>query len=115
MPTYEYECRDCHYNFERFQAMSDEPVKICPQCGGSVRRMIGGGSGIIFKGSGFYINDSRKSTTGVTGISKTSSEHKSDAGTSGTEKPSPAASSSSSAASNPASSSSQAPAAKAVS
>lgn len=70
MPTYEYECRDCHYNFERFQSMSDEPVRICPQCGGSVRRMIGGGSGIIFKGSGFYINDSRKSTTGSPSPSK---------------------------------------------
>jgi len=77
MPTYEYECRNCHYNFERFQSMSDEPVKICPECGGQVRRMIAGGSGIIFKGSGFYINDSRKSTTGSPASAKTTaSENK---------------------------------------
>jgi putative FmdB family regulatory protein len=63
MPTYEYECRACNHAFELFQAMSDEPVKVCPQCGGSVRRMIGGGTGIIFKGSGFYVTDSKKSSS----------------------------------------------------
>ncbi len=63
MPTYEYECRACNHSFELFQAMSDEPVKVCPECGGSVRRMIGGGTGIIFKGSGFYVTDSKKSSS----------------------------------------------------
>lgn len=63
MPTYEYECRACNHAFELFQAMSDEPVKVCPQCGGSVRRMIGGGTGIIFKGSGFYVTDSKKASS----------------------------------------------------
>lgn len=63
MPTYEYECRACNHAFELFQAMSDEPVKVCPECGGSVRRMIGGGTGIIFKGSGFYVTDSKKSSS----------------------------------------------------
>lgn len=59
MPTYEYECRTCGYTFERVQNMSDEPVKTCPECGESVRRLIFGGSGVIFKGSGFYVNDSK--------------------------------------------------------
>jgi putative FmdB family regulatory protein len=59
MPTYEYECRSCGYSFERVQSMSDDAVKECPECGKEVRRLIFGGSGIIFKGSGFYVNDSR--------------------------------------------------------
>ena len=57
MPTYEYECRDCGHGFEVFQAMSEEPVKTCPECGMEVRRLINGGSGVIFKGSGFYVTD----------------------------------------------------------
>ena len=58
MPTYGYECRECGYSFERVQNMSDEPVRDCPECGKAVRRIIFGGSGVIFKGSGFYVNDS---------------------------------------------------------
>ena len=57
MPTYEYECKKCSYNFEVFQSMSDEPLKICPKCGKEVRRLIFGGTGVIFKGSGFYVTD----------------------------------------------------------
>jgi len=57
MPTYEYECNKCCHHFEVFQAMSDEPVKKCPKCGKQVRRLIFGGAGVIFKGSGFYITD----------------------------------------------------------
>jgi len=60
MPTYEYECKKCSYNFEVFQAMSDAPVKECPKCGDEVRRLIFGGTGVIFKGSGFYVNDKSK-------------------------------------------------------
>jgi putative FmdB family regulatory protein len=63
MPTYEYECRSCSHSFEAFQAMSEDPLTSCPECGGPVRRLIGGGTGIIFKGSGFYVNDSRKSSS----------------------------------------------------
>jgi putative FmdB family regulatory protein len=59
MPTYEYECKSCGYAFEAFQRMSDEPLKECPQCGKEVRRLINGGSGIIFKGSGFYTTDAK--------------------------------------------------------
>ena len=61
MPTYEYECLKCGHHFEKFQKMNDEPLKICPKCKKSVRRLIGKGSGIIFKGAGFYATDYRKS------------------------------------------------------
>ncbi len=57
MPTYEYECRKCGNHFERFQSILAEPVKRCPKCHGSVHRVLSGGSGIIFKGSGFYETD----------------------------------------------------------
>ena len=60
MPTYEYECTSCGKNFDVFQSMSDDPISTCPTCGGAVKRRINGGTGIIFKGSGFYVNDSRK-------------------------------------------------------
>ena len=62
MPTYEYECRSCQHRFEKVQSMSEDPVSVCPTCGGSVRRVIGGGMGVIFKGSGFYITDSKKNS-----------------------------------------------------
>ena len=57
MPTYEYECKSCGHNFEAFQNMKDAPLSECPQCGRELRRLINGGSGIIFKGSGFYVTD----------------------------------------------------------
>ena len=59
MPTYEYECRKCGFRFERFQNMTDEPIKECPKCNGQVKRLIGAGAGVIFKGSGFYVTDYR--------------------------------------------------------
>jgi putative FmdB family regulatory protein len=62
MPTYEYECATCGNDFDVFQSMSDDPLKACPSCGGAVKRVINGGSGVIFKGSGFYKNDSRKTS-----------------------------------------------------
>lgn len=62
MPTYDYECASCGHNFEAFQAMSDKPLVSCPECKKrSLKRLIGGGMGIIFKGSGFYVTDSRSS------------------------------------------------------
>jgi putative FmdB family regulatory protein len=57
MPTYEYKCEECGELVETFQKMSDEPLKICPKCGGHLRRLIFGGTGLIFKGSGWYITD----------------------------------------------------------
>ena len=59
MPIYEYVCNDCGYDFERIQSFSDDPVDTCPHCQGSVRRVISS-VGIIFKGSGWYITDSKR-------------------------------------------------------
>lgn len=61
MPTYEYRCTDCGHEFEEFQAISAPPIIICPSCGGRTERVISGGAGLIFKGSGFYITDHRNS------------------------------------------------------
>ncbi|MBQ7367246.1 MAG: FmdB family transcriptional regulator [Spirochaetaceae bacterium] len=61
MPTYEYECETCKHRFEVVQKMMDDPLKICPECGKSIRRILSGGIGISFQGSGFYVNDSSKS------------------------------------------------------
>ena len=60
MPTYEYKCSACGHGFERFQSITAEPIKRCPECGkAKVKRLIGTGAGLIFKGSGFYITDYR--------------------------------------------------------
>lgn len=65
MPTYDYVCSDCGHQFEAFQAMKDQPLKDCPECSQPhLRRIIGGGTGVIFKGSGFYINDSKPKASG---------------------------------------------------
>ncbi|MBN1872360.1 MAG: zinc ribbon domain-containing protein [Candidatus Omnitrophica bacterium] len=60
MPTYEYECIKCGHRFEAFQSMKDEPLKECPKCRSEIRRLIGYGAGIIFKGSGFYETDYKR-------------------------------------------------------
>ncbi len=58
MPTYDYECRECGHMFEAFHGIKDEPLRTCPECGNdALERLIGGGAGIIFKGSGFYETD----------------------------------------------------------
>ncbi|HEV7588960.1 MAG TPA: zinc ribbon domain-containing protein [Longimicrobium sp.] len=59
MPTYEYRCPACGTDFEKFQKMSDLPAAECPSCGAAAERRISGGSGLVFKGSGFYITDYR--------------------------------------------------------
>ena len=60
MPTYEYKCEACGHQFEKFQSITAAPIKKCPECGKSkVRRLIGTGAGLLFKGSGFYITDYR--------------------------------------------------------
>lgn len=61
MPTYEYLCQKCGKTFEKFQSMKDAPLKVCT-CGkrGRVKRLVGTGAGIIFKGSGFYETDYRR-------------------------------------------------------
>ena len=62
MPTYEYQCKSCGHTFDAYQPISAKPLKKCPQCGKGVKRLIGSGSGIIFKGSGFYETDYKKKT-----------------------------------------------------
>ena len=60
MPTYEYICENCECEFERFQSITARPLRKCPECGKSaLKRLVGTGSGIIFKGSGFYQTDYR--------------------------------------------------------
>ncbi|HEY4481657.1 MAG TPA: zinc ribbon domain-containing protein [Candidatus Brocadiaceae bacterium] len=60
MPTYDYKCNACDHSFELFQHMTEKPVKKCPACGKlKAQRVIGSGSAIIFKGSGFYQTDYR--------------------------------------------------------
>ena len=59
MPTYEYDCPKCKKTFDVFQSITAKPLKTCPTCKGKVKRRIGTGAGIIFKGSGFYQTDYR--------------------------------------------------------
>ena len=63
MPTYDYKCTKCGHTFEAFQSKNDRPLSRCPVCKGALRRLIGGGMGVIFKGSGFYTTDYKKSST----------------------------------------------------
>jgi putative FmdB family regulatory protein len=64
MPNYDYECQTCGHRFEIFQSMNDEKLTACPQsgCDGTVRRLLGTGAGLIFKGAGFYQTDYRSSS-----------------------------------------------------
>jgi len=60
MPTYDYVCDRCNHEFEQFQSITAEPVRKCPSCGkNALRRRIGPGGGIIFRGNGFYQTDYR--------------------------------------------------------
>lgn len=59
MPTYEYKCTKCGNIFERFQGIKEPPYTECPSCKGPVKRLIGTGGGLLFKGNGFYITDYR--------------------------------------------------------
>ena len=76
MPLYEYQCQACGVRFERRQHITDEPIKVCPECGDEVHRLIQP-VGIIFKGSGFYVTDNRtKSSTSKPGSAKKPSKEK---------------------------------------
>ncbi len=59
MPTYEYRCSGCGHEFEQFQPITEDPISECPQCKEKPQRLISGGGGLLFKGSGFYITDYR--------------------------------------------------------
>jgi putative FmdB family regulatory protein len=94
MPTYEYECQRCGHTFERFQSITDDPLKRCPECRGKLRRLFGTGAGILFKGSGFYETDYRSSSykegekrekASSTGSSETKSDSKDKAAVSKTK------------------------------
>ena len=90
MPTYEYQCKSCSYEFEEFQSMKDEPLKKCPECGkNKLVRLIGTGAGIIFKGSGFYETDYKRSSaskSSAAGETKASDTKKESTGGSSSEK-----------------------------
>ncbi len=73
MPTYSYECRKCGHVQDLFHAMSANPRVKCEECGGSCKRMLGTGAGIIFKGSGFYETDYKRNG-GKTGGEKSESK-----------------------------------------
>ena len=64
MPNYDYECQKCGRRFEVFQSMNDEKLTACPvaDCNGQVKRLVGTGGGILFKGKGFYQTDYRSSS-----------------------------------------------------
>ena len=63
MPTYAYRCESCRHEFEEFQSITADPIKVCPKCKRSkVRRLIGTGAALLFKGSGFYKTDYRSSS-----------------------------------------------------
>jgi len=76
MPLYEYECSECGVRFERRQHFSDDPVRVCPECGGRVHRLIQP-VGIVFKGSGFYVTDNRASSSTATPGKKSSDKKRS--------------------------------------
>jgi len=70
MPTYEYYCTSCGFEFEEFQSIASEPLSVCPKCNKEVKRKISGGTGLIFKGTGFYITDYKNKKTSKSAESK---------------------------------------------
>ena len=84
MPTYDYRCKSCGFEFEEFQPMSADPLIICPKCAEpSLRRLMSSGVGLVFKGSGFYQTDYKKSSnsTGSSPKPKVETETKPDSKT----------------------------------
>ncbi|MCF8241159.1 MAG: zinc ribbon domain-containing protein [Melioribacteraceae bacterium] len=73
MPTYEYKCLSCNRTFEHFQKMTDEPLTECKECGGTLKKLIGTGLAPIFKGSGFYQTDYKKSNVAPTSTTNSKS------------------------------------------
>lgn len=61
MPTYEYRCSECGYQFEKFQRITAPHLTECPKCGEKLERLISNGAGLVFKGSGFYETDYKRS------------------------------------------------------
>lgn len=92
MPTYEYKCDNCGHEFDFYQLMKDDKLTKCPDCGKeTLRRLIGTGSGLIFKGSGFYLTDYKNKPAEKTALSPSESKtetKKSDSPASGNTEPS---------------------------
>ena len=103
MPLYEYQCDACTHRFERIQKFSDPPVETCPTCGGAVRKLISSPA-IQFKGSGWYITDYAKKSSGDGG--KSSGDGGKPAPASGASSTTDSSTTSSSTSTNPSSSSS---------
>ena len=76
MPTYQYACKECGHQLEAVQSFSDEPLTVCPDCAGQLRKLFTG-VGIVFKGSGFYRNDSRNAAKSESSASSETSGDKS--------------------------------------
>ncbi|WP_369165099.1 FmdB family zinc ribbon protein [Streptomyces sp. AFD10] len=107
MPTYQYQCTECGEGLEAVQKFTDDALTVCPSCDGRLKKVFSA-VGIVFKGSGFYRNDSRGSSSSSTPASSSSKSSDSSSGSSGSDTKASASSSasSSSSASTPASSSS---------
>ena len=73
MPIYEYQCKKCHHRFERIQKFSDPHVKKCPDCGGPVEQVLSAPA-VQFKGSGWYVTDYAKKSSGVTAAPSSNGE-----------------------------------------
>jgi len=72
MPTYDYKCPKCSVKFEKFHGISENPEIICPECGSVSAKQIGGGAGIMFKGTGFYTTDYKNSSSSSTTVAEKS-------------------------------------------
>lgn len=77
MPTYHYRCSDCGHSFDFFQKFADDPLTECPECGGLIRR-VPQPVGIVFKGSGWYVNDSRNAKSPTSTAKSETSEKPAD-------------------------------------
>ncbi|MCX5198987.1 FmdB family transcriptional regulator [Streptomyces sp. NBC_00249] len=107
MPTYQYQCTECGEGLEAVQKFTDDALTVCPSCDGRLKKVFSA-VGIVFKGSGFYRNDSRGSSSSSTPASKPSSTSSSSSSSSTTSTAAPAASSSSTSSSTGSSSTSAA-------
>jgi putative FmdB family regulatory protein len=91
LPTYQYRCTECHHAFEQFQSFTDDALTVCPECGGRLRKVYNA-VGVVFKGSGFYRNDSRGTASSSETPAATSGDSSGSSSSSGTSDSSPSTS-----------------------